>query len=327
MGEPTLELEEVSEEPLNTLQETEVVSEVVEPLSIDENVSTLDLDAAPSLEIDQTDLGDDLLGGDLTVDNVVANDTVEAEVEEEEVPQEPILPPVEEVYTPAPIGELSVDAILDQTIAAIDSPAKQADKPEEVVEVAKTIEPEEELVEEVNADLDKAAEATASALANAVANEEVKVSVSDDAMTLASVAGDMVNDVVQNLESNQQANLNRIDYANTDIVSEIDEVPDNLMATADDLSLSKLVANLEAEESGLFAETTDIENLNSVETYKEEAFVQDSVDFGSMETVSKDKLMEQGFENSEADNLSSFDMPVDNFNLPEVNMGKEEGVL
>ena len=328
MDLPSLELEEMPVESLSAVTETEEVPEVTESLNIDENVPTLALEEAPSLDIDSVDLGDDLLGGNLTADEIVMDTKVESF--EEDVPQEPTMPPVEEVYTPTPVSELSVDAILDQTIAAIDSPKKLDDAVEEVSvidEAVQNVDTEDESVEEVNTDLDKAAEATASALVDAVANEDVKVTVSDDAMNLASVAGDMVNDAVQNLESSQQVNLNKIDYANTDIVSEIDEVPDNLMATADDLSLSKLVANLEAEESGLFAETTDISNLNAVDAYEEEAFVHDTVNFGAMETVSKDKLIEQGFENSGDDNLSNFDMPVDNFNLPEVNMGKEEGVV
>ena len=307
LEEPTLETEELPIDEAEALPLVEETLQVEETLNIEDDVPSLNLDEAPALEIDSTDLGDDLLGGDILNETEELTETIAEteEVEEEVVPQEPTLPSVEETYTPLALDEMSVDSILDQTIAAIDS---------------------KEETEENNTDLDKAASATAEALANAVAEGEAKA-VSDEAIKLASVSGDMINDVVQNLENDQQKSLDRIDYEKTDIAPDVDEIPEHIAVAAEDLFIAKMESNLEAEESGQLEIPTDISNLNTVETYEEKEFIQESVDFGNMETVSTEELMTQGFENTEIENLSGFDMPVDNFNLPDVNLGKEEGVV
>ena len=439
LEEPTLETEELPIDEAEALPLVEETLQVEETLNIEDDVPSLNLDEAPALEIDSTDLGDDLLGGDILNETEELTETIAEteEVEEEVVPQEPTLPSVEETYTPLALDEMSVDSILDQTIAAIDSKeateenntdldkaasataealanavaegeakavsdeaiklaSVSGDMINDVVQnlendqqksldridyektdiapdvdeipehIAETEEVEEEVVpqeptlpsveetytplaldemsvdsildqtiaaidskeatEENNTDLDKAASATAEALANAVAEGEAKA-VSDEAIKLASVSGDMINDVVQNLENDQQKSLDRIDYEKTDIAPDVDEIPEHIAVAAEDLFIAKMESNLEAEESGQLEIPTDISNLNTVETYEEKEFIQESVDFGNMETVSTEELMTQGFENTEIENLSGFDMPVDNFNLPDVNLGKEEGVV
>ena len=327
-AEDQLEIaDNVEEEILEPVNET--IDETVEvSATIDENLPTLDLDETPALEIDPTDLGDDLLGGNLVDENneiitpVETEEKMEESVEEEilEIEEPPLTP--DEPYVPQNTENLSVDSILDQTIAAIDTQSKETieDKVEEKKETTK-IEP-----------LDVAAAATATALAGAVAKaaeEEAQATASEDAIKLASVAGEVINDVVQTLEDDQQKNLDKIDYAKTDITAEID-APEHLIAATEDLSLAKMEASLEAELSGEFGGPTDLENLNEVEIFEEKEFVQDSIDFGSMETISQEELLIQGNENTDLGHLSdiNIDMSAGANNLPDLNFNtNEEGVV
>lgn len=340
-------IEPLTEEPLAeeslALDETLEVSENVkddildaveqttpDPTIVDENLPTLDLEKAPSLEIDPTDLGDDLLGGNLVDENneiittTEVQEKLEETVEEEEsleIEEPPLTP--DEPFVPQNMENLSVDSILDQTIASISTNKEETTEKKEEKPVEKT-QPEIE-------PLDVAAAATATALAGAVAKaeEEAQVAVSEDAIKLASVSGEMINDVVQSLEDDQQKSLDKIDYEKTDITAEID-APEHMIAATEDLSLAKMEASLEAELSGEFGGPTDLENLNEVEVYEEEEFVQDSIDFGSMETISKEKLFEQGNENLDLGNLSdiNIDMSAGANNLPDLNFApNEEGVV
>ena len=327
-AEDQLEIaDNVEEEILEPVNET--IDETVEvSATIDENLPTLDLDETPALEIDPTDLGDDLLGGNLVDENneiitpVETEEKMEESVEEEilEIEEPPLTP--DEPYVPQNTENLSVDSILDQTIAAIDTQSKETieDKVEEKKETTE-IEP-----------LDVAAAATATALAGAVAKaaeEEAQAAASEDAIKLASVAGEVINDVVQTLEDDQQKNLDKIDYAKTDITAEID-APEHLIAATEDLSLAKMEASLEAELSGEFGGPTDLENLNEVEIFEEKEFVQDSIDFGSMETISQEELLIQGNENTDLGHLSdiNIDMSAGANNLPDLNFNtNEEGVV
>ena len=327
-AEDQLEIaDNVEEEILEPVNET--IDETVEvSATIDENLPTLDLDETPALEIDPTDLGEDLLGGNLVDENneiitpVETEEKMEESVEEEilEIEEPPLTP--DEPYVPQNTENLSVDSILDQTIAAIDTQSKETieDKVEEKKETTE-IEP-----------LDVAAAATATALAGAVAKaaeEEAQAAASEDAIKLASVAGEVINDVVQTLEDDQQKNLDKIDYAKTDITAEID-APEHLIAATEDLSLAKMEASLEAELSGEFGGPTDLENLNEVEIFEEKEFVQDSIDFGSMETISQEELLIQGNENTDLGHLSdiNIDMSAGANNLPDLNFNtNEEGVV
>ena len=327
-AEDQLEIaDNVEEEILEPVNET--IDETVEvSATIDENLPTLDLDETPALEIDPTDLGDDLLGGNLVdekneiITPVETEEKMEESVEEEilEIEEPPLTP--DEPYVPQNTENLSVDSILDQTIAAIDTQSKETieDKVEEKKETTE-IEP-----------LDVAAAATATALAGAVAKaaeEEAQAAASEDAIKLASVAGEVINDVVQTLEDDQQKNLDKIDYAKTDITAEID-APEHLIAATEDLSLAKMEASLEAELSGEFGGPTDLENLNEVEIFEEKEFVQDSIDFGSMETISQEELLIQGNENTDLGHLSdiNIDMSAGANNLPDLNFNtNEEGVV
>ncbi len=318
--EEVQELNEMPEE-LPTLEEN-----VEEVASIDENLPTLNIDETPALEIDPTDLGDDLLGGELVDENgeittPEIEQVVEEKLEEEALEiEEPLLTP-DEPYTPDSLENLSVDSILDQTIASIST---------EEVEEKEELEKVEEKETQIEG-LDVAAAATATALAGAVAKAEAEAeaAVSDEAIKLASVSGDMINDIIQNLEEDQQKSLDKIDYAKTDITTEID-APDHMLAATEDLSFTKMDLNIEAELSGEFGGPTDLGNLDEVEIFEEKEFVQESVDFGSMETISEEQLMEQGTENLNLGNLSDINIDMSaGANLPELNATNttEEGVV
>ena len=328
--EPLGDLDEIGSidlEPIEDIQSEEISQLEDEPIGIAEELPSLELDETPELDIKQDELGEDLLG-----ENTIESDIAETPVEEtpteanteevkEEVKPEPVIeekPQEEKVnkakaYAPTAVTTLglSIDSLLDQTIASIDTTEKAPKKQE--------IEP-----------IDKAAEATAEALADAVAKEEAKteeIGVSDDAIKLAGLAGDTIDDVVLNLEENQQKNLNKIDYAKTDITQEADDTAEHINAIAGDLSFAKMEANLEVEISGEFGGPTDLSNLNTVETYEEKQFVHEAVDFGAMQTISKEKLAEQGFENNNGEQLTNLNMSFDN--LPDINLGPEveEGVI
>ena len=332
LAEESLALDETLEVSENVKDDIlDAVEEITpDPTIVDENLPTLDLEEAPSLEIDPTDLGDDLLGGNLVDENneIITTTEVQEKLEETaeeeeslEIEEPPLTP--DEPFVPQNMENLSVDSILDQTIASISTNKEETTEKKEEKPVEKT-QPEIE-------PLDVAAAATATALAGAVAKaeEEAQAAVSEDAIKLASVSGEMINDVVQSLEDDQQKSLDKIDYEKTDITAEID-APEHMIAATEDLSLAKMEASLEAELSGEFGGPTDLENLNEVEVYEEEEFVQDSIDFGSMETISKEKLFEQGNENLDLGNLSdiNIDMSAGANNLPDLNFApNEEGVV
>ena len=335
LAEETLALDEtfdvseaVEEEIIDTVEEI-----TPDPTIVDENLPTLDLDETPALEVDPNDLGDDLLGGNLVDENneiittTEVTETVDETVVEEEEALEIEEPPLtpDEPFVPQNMENLSVDSILDQTIASIST------KKEEPVE-KKEEKPVQESQEKEIEPLDVAAAATATALAGAVAKaaeEEAQATASEDAMKLAAVSGEMIDDIVQNLEDDQQKSLDKIDYEKTDITAEID-APEHMIAATEDLSLAKMEASLEAELSGEFGGPTDLENLDEVEVYEEKEFIQDSVDFGSMATVSKEELFTQGNENLDLGNLSdiNIDMSAGANNLPDLNFSpNEEGVV
>lgn len=324
ISEPNIE-EQENEEEVETLEEDSQDNEIQdkEETTELENIETLNIEE-PILDIDQTDLGDDLLGGNLVDENneiitpeieAVTEEKEEEKVEENIEVKESVITG-EEKYTPQAMAELSVDSILDKTIASISENTPQE------TEIDNT-EKEEETIETPS--LDEAATATASALAEAVTKaEEENAAASDEAIKLASVSGDMINDVVENLEVEQQKNLDKIDYAKTDITTEID-IPDHMIAVTDDLSLAKMEASLEAELSGEFGGPTDLTNLNKVEEYQEKHFEQESIDFGSMGTISQEELFTQGNENLDLDNLSNINIDMNGANkLPELNLNNEE---
>ncbi len=335
-------VEDESSEELVDEAEQEVEETQNETLELEENIQLdVEMNDVPSLDIEDSaelnlatdEIGEDLLGEGMLEESLdIEEPTLEgfeeqletvSETEEEETNLETVEESLS--FTPSlNLDELSVDSILDETIAAIKTEDENSDD-----ESASTNETTEEDNEETVGSLDEAAEATAEALADAVEKAEEEAGASEDAIKLASLAGDMIDNVVGNLENSQQKNLDKIDYAKTDITKEITDVPDHILAVTEDLSLAKIEANLEAENSEQFGSPTDLTNLQEVETYEEEEFVHESVDFNSMSTISEDKLKEFATNNQENDEevLSNFGMK-DTFSAQtDINRNTEEGVV
>ncbi len=131
-----------------------------------------------------------------------------------------------------------------------------------------------------------AAAAEVSALsAGAAATEEV--------IKLAGVAGEVVSDVVDQNVKKQQKNLDKIDYAKTDIAPDVKEIPEHVKAM-EDLSIAKMEANIEAEISGASETPLDLSELKQVDiNHEEQEFEQETIDLNEMETVENDDKMEE----------------------------------
>lgn len=344
-------LEDLTIEPLAEEVETEEVQpvensvgepvieheEIAQPEHIDnievENLEPLD---EPALDFGNADLGDDLLDDGFGEEEqkaepehhesapVVEDVKEEPKAEVEEVHETP--KGVEEqsfvVEPPKPIANmenLSVDALLDETIAAIDKKPEEDKKEEHKKDIAKDL--AQVVSDAVQSGIEKtvagaiAAGATAAAGA---ATTAASAAASAEAIKLASVAGEMVDSVVgKNLEK-QQKNLDRIDYAKTDIAPDTAEIPEHIAALGD-LSTAKIEANMEAEASGQFETPTDLSNLHTVEQKAEEKFEQETVDISKMESVQAEEFHENTDEIVELSNLQNIDSPTKPVeNLPEI---------
>ena len=132
---------------------------------------------------------------------------------------------------------------------------------------------------------------------------------SEKAIKLASVAGDLVNDIVNKNLEEQQKNLDRIDYAKS--TTNANDVPEHIAALAQDLSTAKIEINLEAEASGQFESPKDLSDLKVVENnHKEEAFEQETVELGNMETVQTETFHEDTDSIVNLENLHAIDSPT-----------------
>lgn len=139
----------IIEEEIALQPETEEINTEIDSLtetqdSTDDELS-IDIESSPLLDMEDIDLGDDMLGSDLMEESIAPiqetelteqhdENTIEETIEEEPIIQETIENPVNETITEpvmeelpsmniepivTPQLDLSVDALLDQTIAAI----------------------------------------------------------------------------------------------------------------------------------------------------------------------------------------------------------------
>jgi len=276
-----------------------------------ENIEPLD---EPALDFGNADLGDDLLDDGFGEEEqktepkhhdsvpVVEDVKKEAKAEIEEVHE--TQKAVEEqsfvVEPPKPVANmdnLSVDALLDETIAAIDKNPEEDKKEEPKKDITKNL--AQVVSDAVQSGIEKtvAGAATAGAIAAGAtaaagaATTAASAAASAEAIKLASVAGEMVDNVVgKNLEK-QQKNLDKIDYAKTDIAPDTAEIPEHIAALGD-LSTAKIEANMEAEASGQFETPTDLSDLHTVEQKTEEKFEQEkskNIDTSDLPIPSKTK--------------------------------------
>ncbi len=305
-----IEQKETDQEPIIETEPNETIENILEPENID--------------------LGDDLLGEDLpTGEDVLPSEFKTATIEkaenetnletiEETSPtniEEPSLP--EPVNTPV---ELSVDSILDNTIAAIDTNNENTENKEEK---KKDINNDlaEILGNAVQGVLEKTA--TVGTIAATAAAAEITAeaaTTSQEAIKLASIAGDLVDNIVgENLEK-QQKNLDKIDYQKTDIAPDTIEIPENIAILGEDLSAIKKEANLEVEISGQFDTPTDLSDLNTVETYEEQVFEHETIDINAMDSVQTEEFSENTDEIVNLENITEIDSPTRPIeNLAEIN--------
>lgn len=308
----------VVDEPISESIETSKKEEVAEPI---ENIEPLE---EPTLDFDSTDLGDDLLEEDSieevkniepeTTPAIEKDSTIEEKVEtvSETHPEKPVEEPSFVVEPPQPVANMdsiSVDSLLDETIAAIDNDEPKKDITNGLAQVVS---------DAVQSGIEKTATAAGTIAATAAAAQGAATAAgtaaaSDSAIKLASVAGEIVDNVVGKMSEQQQKNLDRIDYAKTDIAPDTTEIPEHIAAMGD-LSTAKIEANMEAEASGQFDTPTDISNLHTVEQKAEEKFEQETVDISKMDSVQTEDFHENTdgiVELSNLQNLKPSSNPVE----------------
>ncbi len=323
------EIEVETETELETIVDVESEFDAVnndnEEIIDNNELRTENIDEESIINNDNTDLGYDLLEDNLLENEEINSleidlpESVEQENIQEEITDEaPVADNKEEQLTDeeqTPDEIMSVDSILDNTIASINT---EEAKEEPQKDINKDL--SEILGNVVQGALEKSAAAGAVAATGALAAEAASaLTASEEVIKLASVAGDLVDNVIgENIEK-QQKNLDRIDYEKTDIAPDTVEIPENLAAFGDELSIVKMEANLEAEFSGEFDTPTDLSALNTVEKYEEESFEQETVDITSMDSVMTEEFIENTDEIVNLENLSEIDSPTKPIeNLPEI---------
>lgn len=301
---------ETIEEPVQ--EETEKVEEAVEQQveeKLEDEPAPLLEEETPILDMEETtDLGDDLLGEDFmdlkdlpkeefpvekpveetkaeelvdTVEAVEAEPVVDISSESQPVVDEIVVPDeiqtLDETELPKATEELSVDSILDETIASIGAEPETQPQPEEHI---------------------------------------------------AALDGELINNVVSENIERQQKNLDRIDYEKTDIAPDVTEIPEHI-AVGEELSVTKMEANLEAENSGEFGGPTNLEDLDSVETFEEEEFIPETIDLEGMDVVNEGQNFDDTLDENISD-LDSFatlgDSNKNNEPLPEMNLEEDAGM-
>ncbi len=309
------EEEEEEEEEEETYDTTEDISsdEVVDEVA---ELPTEDVlqeeDVIEGLKLDE-DMSDSLL------DEPVIEETVEEETHCEEIQQDL---PIETINEDIETGMLLEEPLLEENLTldepeplkteTLDTPANEPEEFDINKGLAETIS------NAVQNSIEKSAQAAsiaAGAAAIAATSEatvageaaiettETVAAATEEAIKLAGVAGDLVKDVVEQNVEKQQKNLDRIDYAKTDIAPDVSEIPEHIAAMAD-LSTAKMEANLEAESSGQFENPHDLEELQPIENVHEElSFEQETIDLNAMDTVENDDIFEE--DNGEVVNLGS----------------------
>ncbi len=296
-----------------------------------------------SMDEDLIDLGDDMLDRDISMDEDADIDetTLQASLEPledfgDEVPENNItLPEQNELINeesfekteeePAQ-SEMPVNNVVQEELIETE-PEMKFNAEAEIENMAQVTEKEAVKNNETTGnDISKGlAETISNALQNAgkvsaettsSAAEEISEAassgaVSKDAIKLAGIAGDMISDVVNKNIEKQQHNLDKIDYAKTDIAPDTQEIPEHIAAL--DLSTAKLEANIEAEISGQFDTPKDLSELKTVEPLnrdKEEVFEHETIDLGQMETIKTEEFTEHTEDVVNLEHLSNIDSPT-----------------
>ena len=280
------------------LSEDDIVDETLEELNIEDSIGDNMLEdgvGAEELPKISEELVQNSRQQNIEVE-ITNKEILDDNIQEPELSMSEIeLAPIEEMSINS---ELSVDDILDQTIASIDEPQvkekNSTPKPE--------IEPEDkdESISKVAGEVTGAAVAGA-AIAGMAAAEATTMGVagaaaSVGAMKLAGVAGDIITEVVNTNLNKQSENLNKIDFANVGDTPEAIEMSEEAKLMGDLSVNSKAEETLQNEKSEEFV-PKDMSQLGKVDTIasetKEQIFVQETVDMSNMETVENDLYQEE----------------------------------
>lgn len=251
----------------------------------------------------------------------------ESEIEAEELEEQPVehnLSIDEEALaidtTTLETPNLSVDDILDQTIASIDAD-KSIDEDQQAE--PKNSEPspsEEDKKDNVAGKVITAAAETAATIAGAAitgaagataaktaAEASAAGIVSEGAMKLAGVSGEIIDNVVDENIHKQSENLDKIDSSLVGTNPEAIEISAESEALGK-LSASKIEQNIENEKA--FA-PKDLSQLDKVDTIasesKEQRFEHETIDMAEMETVENDLYRDEEDSGVDIDTLTDLE--------------------
>ena len=298
----------------------EVNEELPEPDDLSLSISNMDENLI--------DLGDDMLDQNLDLENnnTIEETTIQNSLEPLEDLGDDMLEDEEgsldaDIETEEKVEDESIEETIDteeeitnSDDIQISTESAQEEAIEKPIENINENAPENEKNDDT--DISKGLAATISnALQNAgkttAQNSENNEGASQDAIKLAGIAGDMISDVVNKNIEKQQHNLDKIDYAKTDITPDTQEIPEHIAAL--DLSTAKIEANLEAEISGDFDTPTDLSELKSIENphhNAQEVFEHETIDLGQMKTVKTEEFKEHTEDVVNLEHLSNVDSPT-----------------
>jgi hypothetical protein len=321
ISENLVEETEIPQEK-EAVEETQTVeNNITEEVSVEENPENDDF----SFDLDFE--GVDLSQEEIALDVAEVEPKAEIETKENENNKNEII----EQQSVKDKRLLSVDDILDATIASIDTgvavdfatgvgaaealvggtevlgsvveDAVDAIIPKEKDELS-SVDEKSQIKEEDNNKISYEVD-------NAV-NEAV---VSDGAIKLAGLSGEVVEHIVDDNANKQQENLDKIDYEKTNIYSESSDISDDI-ENISRLSALKQENNSKNETSGLYETPKDLDELNPVEQKTEEDFVPEISSFEEMDTVEQETYPQVSADDFEMAELSDVDLSADIGDLP-----------
>lgn len=319
--------------------------DVVAPaVEITEQIQSEDNIIDESKDTDNFDVGDDLLEDSTNnivepLENETTLDTEEklpftenldiAEDLTQDLPTQDIEQnkvEIEKIDT-AEEKSLTVDDILDKTIASIDDSGETKPETDKKSDVAGNI---------VAALAGTAAAASAAGVAakaetvttGVTAAEAVGAAVSDEAIKLASLSGDIIDNALNGRISEQNKYIDSVDYDKARIAPDAVEIPEEMKDVIDDLSKSKKQSEEEFKDE--YDTPKDMATLDKADSIASEIIEQDfkpeTVDMEAMETVENEAYEQEDTDSlsdieqisSAADNISKSEEEfVENYNIAE----------
>ena len=278
------EISDTKEEPVQ--EETEVEPETAQETDLEisepEITETEPVEQEPVME-EELSVGDteelaieeDIVLPDIdTLESAGAQEPVQSVNVNEEQPQQPAVSndTITGYQKPVMDAVMSIDALLDNAIAAIDA-KKPEKKDENKQEKSKS---------------------------------EVSDKVSDKAIKMTSVAGGSVDDLIHGADKHAKLNS---DNHSVSSASAYPSADGDHMSFIGGLSDLKHQANMLAEAQGL-AVTTDMSELDEVEREQQETIVHEVVDMNNIETVEREEYVEDESGIVELGEIKDVDSPT-----------------